>query len=138
MAESKAVANSTLSVLHSTLNVSLSHSSAICSEVRSGFHAEAYITLHNNSSVTVDRIDFYVRCFDAYGNQIKGYGIYDVSCCFYDEIIKAGKSSPSDIYWGLYGFNGTKRIEVAVFSYHTLSGTTVEIPEDQIFWKSFK
>ena len=99
---------------------------------------EAYITLHNNGRVTVDRIDFYVKCFDAYGNHIKGYDTYDVSSCFYDELLRAGASTSSDIYWTLYGFTGTKRIEVAIISYHTQSGITVEIPEDQLVWKSFK
>ena len=99
---------------------------------------EAYITLKNKLKVSVDRVDFYVKCYDAYGNLIKGYNYYDVSSCFYDEIIKPGESSDKDIYWGLYGFSGTKSIEVAIVSYHTITGETIEIPEDQLFWKKFK
>ncbi len=98
----------------------------------------AYISLRNNSRYPVDRVDFYVKCFDAYNNQIKGYGIYDVSSCFYDEVIQAYSYVDSDIYWGLYGFTGTKWIEVAIISYHFCNGETVIIPEDQLQWKSFK
>ena len=99
---------------------------------------EAYITLKNKLKVSVDRVDFYVKCYDAYGNLIKGYNHYDVSSCFYDEIIKPGESTDKDIYWGLYGFTGTKSIEVAIVSYHTITGETIEIPADSRLRRSSK
>lgn len=96
---------------------------------------ELYVCFKNNDTSDIDRIDFSVKCYDAYGKQIKGYGYYDINECFYDDvIIKSNKTSSKDIYWIFYGFDGTASVEIAITKYHTTSGRSVEVPESQYKW----
>ena len=56
----------------------------------------------NNGSSGVDRIDFAIKGFDAYGKVVKGYGVYDYTTCFYDnKVITPGNISESGWSWTL-------------------------------------
>lgn len=93
----------------------------------------------NNESSSVDRIDFAIRGYDAYGKLVKGYGVYDYTTCFYDnKPIAKGKTSESGWSWTLYGFDGIKTVEIAITSYHTTSGKSVEANENQYVWVPYK
>lgn len=93
----------------------------------------------NNESSSVDRIDFAIRGYDAYGKIVKGYGVYDYTTCFYDnKPIAKGKISESGWSWTLYGFDGIKTIEIAIISYHMTSGKSVEANENQYVWVPYK
>ena len=91
----------------------------------------AYIQIANNLSVAVDRVDFTVYCYDAYGRQIKGYDYYTHDDDWYDGLILPGGKSPSDHYWSLYGYDGVRTIVVTITKYHTADGRTVSIPKDR-------
>ena len=98
---------------------------------------ELYIRFRNDGDVTVDRVDFAVYCYDAYDDAIKAYGRYDWQDDYFDEKIRPGETSSSEWYWGLYGFDGTNRIKMAIYKYHTMDGKTVEIPYDDRQWVEF-
>ena len=92
---------------------------------------EAYIRIKNNLKVAVDRVDFTIYCYDAYGDQLYQYDYYAYMNCCYAGVISAGGQSPSNYYWGLNGFEGVYKIVVTIWKYHTVDGRTVEIPESQ-------
>ena len=98
---------------------------------------ELYIRFRNDGDVTVDRVDFYVYCYDSYGDSIKGYKRYDYDDDWFDEKIRPGETSSSEWYWGLYGYDGTSRIRMAVHKYHTVDGNTVDIPYGDLQWVEF-
>ena len=115
--------------------------------VNSAGTPELYVQFKNNTNETIDRLDFYVQCWNTYGEKIKGYGRYDYSDNYYEATsddyysggpIKPGKSTPSDWYWGLYGFDETRRVKIAVHRYHTLEGSAVNIPDSELFWVEFE
>ena len=91
----------------------------------------AYIQIYNQTNTIIDRVDFTVYCYDAYGRQIKGYGYYTHDDDWYDGIIMPGESSPSDHYWSLYGYEGVRTVIVTVYKYHTADGRTIYIPKSQ-------
>lgn len=91
----------------------------------------AYIRIMNTSRKTIDRVDFTVYCYDAYGRQIKGYNYYTHQANWYDGYIYPGEESPSNHYWDLYGFDGTRTVLVTITKYHCTDGTTVDIPVSQ-------
>lgn len=100
---------------------------------------QLYVVFKNNTSLTIDRIDFNVECYDAYGRLIKGYGFYDSSDCFYDETkIRPNGKSSSQIYWTFYGFDGIKSVKIAITAYHTINGKSIRIPEKLWDYKNFK
>lgn len=91
---------------------------------------ELFVVFQNNTSYTIDRIDFNVICYDAYGRIIKGYNFYDSTSCYYDDSnINPGGKTPSNHRWTLNGFDGTKSVDIAITEFHTTSGKTVTIPE---------
>lgn len=100
---------------------------------------ELYIRFKNTHSTDViDRLDFTVKCYDSYGALIKGYGIYEGSQMFFDaQTIRPGKTTPSDYYYSMYGFDGIKSIQIAIQKYHTTSGKTIEVPEENYRWMTF-
>lgn len=98
---------------------------------------DLYVVFKNDSKVAVDRIDFEVKCYDAYGSQIKGYGIYDSTECFYDQTIQSNQTSRFDYRWYLNGWDGIKSVEIAITRYHKINGKAVIIPEDQRKWVKF-
>lgn len=107
-------------------------------EVNSAGTTELYVRFRNDGDVAIDRLDFHVYCFDTYGDPIKGYGRYDLCDNYYDHTIKPGATSDSDWYWGLYGFDGTSRVRIAVYKYHTVNGDTVSIPNGELQWIDFE
>lgn len=89
----------------------------------------------NTGEKEIVALDFYVLCYDAYGEAVKGYGRYDVySGTYQDASILPGKSSPSDWYWALYGFDTAKSVKVAVVKYKLAGEDAVEIPEAELIW----
>ena len=100
---------------------------------------EINVVFRNNSKFSLDRIDFVVRCYDAYGDIIKGYDRYSETLCYYQEgILYPGKATPTNHQWTLYGFDGAKKIEIAIVKYHFTTGETVIVPEDQWKWHTFR
>lgn len=115
--------------------------------VNSAGTTELYVRFRNDGTETIDRLDFYVECFNTYDEKIKGYGRYDYSDNYYEaspndyysgSAIKPGATTANDWYWGLYGFDGTSRVKVAVHKYHTTEGNTVVIPESKLHWVEFE
>lgn len=100
---------------------------------------EVYVVLKNCSAdLTIDRVDFLVKCYDAYGDLIKPYGRYTYTSCFYDDKIKPGYKSPSHWRWTLYDCDGTDSVNIAIEKYHATDGTTVSVPDDQLAWVEFE
>ena len=106
--------------------------------VNSAGTTELDIRFKNEGATAIDRLDFYVECFDTYGERILGYGMYTCADNYYDGTIKPGSSSENGWYWGLYGFDGTTKVRVAIHKYHTVDGETVEIPDSKLFWQTFE
>ena len=99
---------------------------------------EIYARFTNTStSETIDRVDFYIECYDAYGDLIKSYNHYDMIDCFYDERINPGKTSSSDHYWTIFGCEGVKTIKIAIHRYHTTKGKTVSLSDSQLMWETY-
>jgi hypothetical protein len=90
-----------------------------------------YIQIYNQTNSIIDRVDFTVYCYDAYGRQIKGYGYYTHDEDWYDGVIMPGESSPAGHYWNLYGYDGVRTVLVTITKYHTTDGRTVNIPKSQ-------
>lgn len=89
----------------------------------------------NTGDKEIIALDFYVMCYDAYGEVVKGYGRYSAyNGTYQDSPIKPGKSSPSDWYWPLYGFDNAKSVKVAVSKYKLAGEDAVEIPEKDWVW----
>ena len=78
--------------------------------------------------------DFYVYCYDAYGDVIKGYGTYDAFLGLYQDPVAPGASTPSNLQWTMNGFENTKSVEIAVVKYKLEGGETVEIPAEEYVW----
>lgn len=96
---------------------------------------EVDIVFTNTGKQDIAAFDFYVKCYDAYGEIVKGYSRYDYYAGTYQEkTLKAGKATPSNWYWSLYGFDNTKTIEVAITKYKPTKGEVVEISEAQLKW----
>lgn len=100
---------------------------------------EIHVVLKNESStLTIDRVDFRIKCYDAYGDLIKLYNRYTYSACFYDGTLKPGYKSPENHRWTIYDGDGTRTVQVAIEKYHATDGTTVSVPEDQLEWIEFE
>jgi len=98
---------------------------------------EVYARLGNRGTDTVDRVDFYVSCYNAYGELMKFQGTYPFVGCNYTEDIKPGKKIPSDWHWTIPGMSGAKKVGILIYKYHLKSGQTVEIPEADQVWQMF-
>lgn len=99
---------------------------------------ELYASFKNeSSSVIVDRVDFAIRCYNAYGDEIQQYGIYSNIEAYYEGNISKGSSSDSTTYWRLSGMDGARTVEIAVIKYHKTNGDIVEIPESDRDWIKF-
>lgn len=96
---------------------------------------ELTLQFTNTGEKEIVALDFYVTCYDAYGEIVKGYGRYDVYAGTYqDSPIMPGKSSPYDWYWPMYGFDNTKSVKVAVIKYKLAEEEAVVIPESEYVW----
>lgn len=95
---------------------------------------EAHVQFTNNSNKDLIVFNFYVRGYDAYGDIVKAYKHYDYTECYYDKGLAAGKTTPSDWYWNIFGAEEMVTIEVAVWKYKLAGDDTVEIPESQLKW----
>ena len=91
----------------------------------------AYIQILNQTKVAIDRVDFTIACYDAYGRKMKGFGMYKQDKLWYDYIILPGDKSPANVFWYLYGFAGVRTMTVTITKYHTTDGRTVNIPKSQ-------
>ena len=95
---------------------------------------ELYVSFTNTGDANIVAMDFWVECYDAYGDVIKGCGDYDYYAGTYDKGISVGGSSPSDCQWSMYGFDNTTDVKVGIIKYKLEGGDTVEIPENEIVW----
>lgn len=95
---------------------------------------ELYIRFSNDGVKQIDRIDFRVKCYDAYGDRILDYaeGFYEAT------VLRPWQTSSPDSYWTLYGFSGTRSVEIAVFRYHCTDGTSLRIPDEELCWVKFQ
>ena len=104
-------------------------------EINSAGTPEAHIQFTNTGDKTIIALEFNVKCYDAFGDIIKGYGRYDVyGGTYQDQTISPGKTTPSNWYWDMFGFSNTKTIEVAISKYKLEGEEAVEIPYDQQIW----
>ncbi len=93
---------------------------------------EVYVTVKNNGTQTIDAYDLIIKCYDTYGEEVKGFGTRDYfSATSTDVSVGPGKTFGSNAYWTLNGYDTTKYVEIAIVKLHTEDGTTIEIPEDQ-------
>ena len=95
---------------------------------------ELYLRFTNTGDKDVIAFDFYVRCYNAYGDQIKGYGRYDVFHGTDQDTLYAGRTSEANVYWNLFGFDNVKSVSVAIVKYKIVGEDTVEIPESEYVW----
>lgn len=104
-------------------------------KINSAGTPELTVQFTNTGDKEIVALDFYVACYDAYGDVVKGYSRYDVYAGTYqDSPIMPGRSSPSDWYWPMYGFDNTKSVKVAVIKYKLAGEDAVEIPESEYVW----
>ncbi|MBQ3575594.1 MAG: peptidoglycan-binding protein, partial [Clostridia bacterium] len=99
---------------------------------------EVFVRFTNQSGRTIDRIDFGVYAYDAYGDLIHPYNRYDYTGCFYDGKLKSGSSSPSDWRWTLYDCDGAVKVRVFIEKYHFTDGETVEVPFSEAVWYTYE
>jgi len=101
---------------------------------------EIYIRVKNIGGTPIDAFDFAVKCFDNYGDVVKGYGRYDYEICTYqgeDGAIGAGEvysASQNDRYWTMHGYDTATHYEVALVKVHTTDGTTHQRNAMQFEW----
>lgn len=88
------------------------------------------IKVKNNTSENIIRFDMKIACYDAYGELIDGF----YSELYSDITLKPGVET--EIKWDLLGSDGAYKVVFGVYKYSTASGNIVEIPEDNIDWKS--
>ena len=100
---------------------------------------EIYVQFKNVSDKAIDRIDFVVYTYDAYGDKIKPYDYYDCTGCYYDDsVLQPGGSTPSDWCWTLYDCEGVKKVRVAIEKYHFKNGKTVSIPYSKYVYYTYE
>ena len=87
-----------------------------------------YVVFQNNGEKTIDRIDFRLKCFNAYGELIRPSILSDEKQYFFDTNLKPGYLSDKDRFLSLGGFSGARSVEIAVIKYHTTNGETIEVP----------
>lgn len=98
-----------------------------------------YVQLKNNSNKTIDRVDFYVKAYDVYGNLVKANNQYAYAGCYFeDSQITPGNLSPSGYSWSNNSWYGVRSVDIAIHKYHCTDGTTVTIPESQYKWVKYE
>lgn len=99
-----------------------------------------YIVFQNNSDETIDRIDFLIKCYDTYGDELKEktYLLPTVTNYFFDTNLKPGGKSDKNKFLLLDDYPaGVRAVEIAVRKYHTSSGNTVEVPTDLLQYERY-
>ena len=97
----------------------------------SGYGPDMFIQFKNNLNVAVDRLDFTVYFYDAFGNPVYSYGGTHTDNVYNSSVIAAGGLSKLGDSWSGYGYYGAKQFGITVYQYHIVNGTTVEIPANQ-------
>ena len=87
----------------------------------------------NTGKENIEAFDFYVICYDAYGNVVKHYSS-EMQICTYDDVLKPGQTTQSNWCWKFYNMSTTKTVKVAVFKYKLAGKNAVEIPERKLIW----
>lgn len=99
---------------------------------------ELYIVFKNNGLYSVDQIDFDMVFYNAYGEVIKIYGLYEKASGHYTAtVISPGGTSSKDCNWNTQDVQDMKKIKIAITKYHTTNGRTVEIPKEQYKWYTY-
>lgn len=87
---------------------------------------------NTSNDLTVDAFEFACYCYNAFGDDVKGYNVYDYFGGIYQEgEIAPGDDFNKDWWWPLYGFDNTTNVRVALTRVHTTDGQTFEVPEDE-------
>lgn len=97
---------------------------------------QLYIQLENVGNSTIDRVDFHVQCWNAYGELMTYQGSKYMDC-YYNSDLKSGKKMPSDWYYDLSGYNGATKFAICVYRYHYKNGETVDIDVSDQTWEVF-
>src|SRR5690606_27916864 len=98
------------------------------------------VALKNSSrDYSVDAFDVEVKAFDKYGDQIGWYGNIDNTMSFTNDACKIKPNGTysmkgENAYWDLFGYDTASSIKVSISRYHTLSGETIDVPEDIRIW----
>ncbi len=94
---------------------------------------EIYVQFTNTGKENIEAFDFYVICYDAYGNVVKHYSS-EMQICTYDDVLKPGQTTQSNWCWKFYNMSTTKTVKVAIFKYKLAGKDAVEIPERKLIW----
>ncbi len=94
---------------------------------------EIYVQFTNTGKENIEAFDFYVICYDAYGNIVTHYSS-EMQVCTYDDVLKPGQTTQSNWCWKFYNMSTTKTVKVAVFKYKLAGKDAVEIPERKLIW----
>lgn len=97
---------------------------------------QLYVQLENVGKSTIDRVDFHVQCWNAYGELMTYKGSKYVDC-YYSSDIKAGKKMPSDWHYDFSGLNGATKFAICIYRYHYKNGETVDIDLSDQTWDVF-
>ena len=99
-----------------------------------------FLLIQNNGVDTIDRVDFKMKLYDVYGDEIKGNASIfgGDNTCFYNKEIKPEKQKQKKIEISLYSYIGVKYVEIAVCKYHTTKGETIEAPDQMLEYKKYE
>lgn len=101
------------------------------------------VVVKNTGNVAIDAFEFYSLVYDAYDDPIYYFdngtnefiGTWSKPT---SKALAAGSQLGKDIYWTYYGFEGVKKIKIALRKAHTVDGKTYEVNEDKYIWTSWK
>ena len=94
---------------------------------------ELNVVFRNNGNDTIDRLDFCVKCYDIYGDQVN----QAMECNLVDIQLKPGAQTSKYKSWLFSGFDNVKSVEIAVMKYHTTSGKTIEVPMELLEFRRY-
>ena len=97
---------------------------------------ELYADFTNTGDKDLVAFDFYVVCYDAYGETVKGFGNQEIFVGTYDAGLKPGKTSPMGFKWTMNGFSNTKTVKVAIAKYKVDREESVDVDIEQDSWVS--
>ena len=99
---------------------------------------QLYIQLENIGNSTIDRVDFHVKGWNAYGELVKYRGSNsEYVDCYYTSEIKAGKKMPSDWHYDFSALDGATKFAICVYRYHYKNGETVDISLSDQVWEMY-
>lgn len=96
------------------------------------------VYVRNKGDKIIDAYDIQVRAYNRYGELLKRYGTSE-STVEYSAggdvpALRAGSSTPEDLYWSLYGLDGVAKVEVALIKCHIADGDTMDLKQANWKW----